>query len=99
MTLRRKQEYLIQGLHGVGTKKSKEIIDFFKSPLNFFNTLAKTQIVFNRNGKPKGIDIDLGKGINHKFVMKNKEILIKECDKNEWRKNWIGKSKISFYNC
>ncbi len=77
MTTEEKQLFLIQGLEGCGIKTANLLLENYDSPLDIFNEIKNTEILYTKGGKPKGISGKLAtiKGIGHKFVSKNKEIL------------------------
>jgi ERCC4-type nuclease len=77
------QNYYYQGLIDVGSKTSKILSERFKSPMKFIEAFKNTEILYNRNDKPKGLkpidenkpSISGIKGISIKFFQKNYELL------------------------
>ncbi len=77
LTLREKQEYLIQGFDGVGLKTAKLLLDNLGTPKNIVKAISGSKIIYTKTGNPKGITgkLDGIKGIGIKFVERNKELL------------------------
>jgi ERCC4-type nuclease len=69
--------YIIEGLVDIGPKKAKALIDKFKTPYKVLKAIRDTEVIYTRNGTPKGISgaLEKLKGFGWKFVEKNKEIL------------------------
>lgn len=69
--------YIIEGLVDIGPKKAKLLIDTYRTPHQVVKAIKHTEIVYTRNGNPKGINGPLSKlsGFGWKFVEKNKKIL------------------------
>jgi ERCC4-type nuclease len=80
LTLKERQAYVLEGLFKVGPTKSQQLIEEFKCPINFFTELLNTEIVYTKNGNPKGITGKLAevKGFGWKFVRDNKNLLLNE---------------------
>ena len=80
LTLKERQAYILEGLFKVGPTKSAQLIEEFKSPINFFTELLNTEILYTKTGNPKGITGKLAdvKGFGWKFVRDNQKLLIKE---------------------
>ena len=75
-TLFQKQEFLIQGLVNVGSKKSKELMTEFKTPANLFKWIKHCEIVYTKTGNPKDYESDTHiPGIGYKFIIENKKLL------------------------
>lgn len=75
-SLLQKQEFLIQGLFNCGSKRSKQLMLEFKTPINIFEMIGNSHIIYNKNGKPKDYDYRKKiKGIGYKFIIENKKIL------------------------
>jgi len=81
-SLKERQAYFLEGFFNVGPTKAKILINHFKSPMNFINSLLNTEIIYTKSGKPKGIKGPLAdlKGFGWKFVMENKNFLLNEKD-------------------
>ncbi|MHA1819587.1 MAG: ERCC4 domain-containing protein [Promethearchaeota archaeon] len=79
ISLRESQAYFLEGFFNVGPTKAKQILDHFENPLNFITALIQTEIIYSKNGKPKGIKGPLSeiKGFGWKFVEANKDLLLK----------------------
>ena len=77
MSDKERRYYIIEGLVDIGPKKAKTLIDKFKTPYKVLKAIKETEIIYTRNGTPKGISGALAelKGFGWKFVEKNKEIL------------------------
>ncbi len=78
MTLEERRKFVIEGLFNCGPKKAEMLIDVFKTPEGVINAIKDTEIVYTRNGKPKGIigPIKLVENLSWKFVERNKELLL-----------------------
>ncbi len=85
LTARDKQLYFLQGLDGVGLKTAEYLIDELKTPYNIINTIMDTEILFTRTGNPKGVTGKFAemKGISHRFVKRNREVLAGEVIKGK----------------
>jgi Fanconi anemia group M protein len=77
MSLPERQEYLLQGLEGVGQKTAKLLIGELGTPGMVFREIQKAEVLYTRTGNPKGLTGPLAeiKGIGPKFVEKNKPLL------------------------
>jgi Fanconi anemia group M protein len=77
MDIKERRTYIIEGLVDIGPKKSKALIDKFKTPYQVLEAIKKTKIIYTKTGNPKGIEGPLKqlKGFSWKFVQKNKEML------------------------
>lgn len=77
MTLEDEQNYLIQGLLGVGNKTAKALLEALGSPEKIFEGILKSKILYTRTGNPKGIAGPLENipGIGFKFIEKNRTLL------------------------
>ena len=77
MSNKERRYYIIEGLVDIGPKKAKALIDKFKTPYKVLKVIKETEIIYTRNGTPKGISGVLAelKGFGWKFVEKNKKIL------------------------
>ena len=77
MTLEDQQNYLIQGLLGVGEKTAKTLLDKLGSPEKIFEGILNTKLLYTRTGNPKGISGPLEniQGIGFKFIEKNRKLL------------------------
>ena len=77
MTLEDQQNYLVQGLLGVGEKTAKKLLDVMGSPQNVFEGILNTKLLYTRTGNPKGILGPLADvpGIGFKFIDNNRKLL------------------------
>lgn len=73
-TLYEKQRYLLSGLEDVGAVKTKELLDYYNTPIGVFNSILTQEIQFTSSGKPKKIK-GAPQGYGPKFFLKNKELL------------------------
>lgn len=80
MSFHQKQEYLIQGLPGIGNKMSQLLFDHFKTPFKIFQAFMETEVIRSKSGRIKGLKGPLAdiKGIGPKMVLTIQEILTKE---------------------
>ncbi|MHA2090658.1 MAG: ERCC4 domain-containing protein [Candidatus Kariarchaeaceae archaeon] len=80
LTNRDKQLYFLQGLDGVGLKTAKYLLDELQSPLEIINLIVDSEILVTKTGKPKGVTGKFAKmrGIGHRFVERNQQLLIQE---------------------
>jgi len=77
MSLKERQQFLLEGLFRTGPKRAKILLDHFKTPYGVFKAIAKTNLIYSNTGKIKYIEGPLKKikGIGVKFVMENKKLL------------------------
>ena len=77
LTLEDQQNYLIQGLLGVGDKTAKKLLEKFGSPEIVFEGILNTKILYTSTGNPKGITGPLAEinGIGYKFIENNRKLL------------------------
>ena len=73
-----RRAYILEGLYKTGPKKAKQLIDRFKTPLNVFNAIKKSNILYTKTGNPKGIEGPLSKlkGFGHNYLKENKELIL-----------------------
>jgi DNA excision repair protein ERCC-4 len=55
MNDKERRYYIIEGLVDIGPKKAKTLIDKFKTPYKVVKAIRNTEIIYTRNGTPKGI--------------------------------------------
>jgi hypothetical protein len=74
---------MICKLLDVSNKKADILIERFGSPYDVFRAILETQITYTRTGNPKGVEGALEdlRGFGHKFVTKNKELLLESAEK------------------
>lgn len=77
MSLTQKQEYLLQGLPGIGPKMSQILLKEFSTPINIIDAIRKTEITFTKSGRIKGLKgpLETVKGLGPKTVLALKEVL------------------------
>lgn len=77
LTLEDQQNYLIQGLLGVGDKTAKALLEAMGSPEKIFEGILNTKLLYTNSGNPKGISgpLDTIQGIGFKFIEKNQKLL------------------------
>lgn len=84
LSLKERQSYFLEGFFNVGPTKADQLIDEFRTPLNFINALMGTEITYTKTGNPKGITgkLENVKGFGWKFVKANKKLLSQEEDED-----------------
>jgi len=74
-----KQIYLLSGLEDAGDKKTFELLQFFKTPIDVFNWIKNTRITFTKSGYPRTPELPNGLiGYGPQFFLKNQKILLGE---------------------
>lgn len=79
---------MICKLLGVSNKNADVLIENFGSPFDVFNAILTSQITYTKTGNPKGLTgpLDGIKGFSHKFVAKNKKLLMSNAKKKGKKK-------------
>lgn len=67
------QLFFLQGLMDVGEKRSTQLLDLFETPIGVLEAIEKTNIIYSKSGKPKGLSGSLSQceGIGPKFLENN----------------------------
>lgn len=79
-----KQIYLLSGLEDVGEKKTFELIQYFKNPMNVFKWIVNTIISFTQSGNARTPELPSGLiGYGPQFFLKNQKILGEIYDRTE----------------
>jgi ERCC4-type nuclease len=79
------QRYFLSGLIGMGKQNSLRILQSKLTPLAVLKWILETELIYNKNGKPKGTNSDVS-GFGPEFFSKNQRLLntiAKEVDHNE----------------
>lgn len=77
-SLRDQQLFFLQGLHNTGAKKGEILLDTFNdSPIEVFQSLLDTQVLYTKTGNLKGLEGPLAdlEGFGPKYVLRNQELL------------------------
>jgi len=76
---------MICKLLDVSDKKGDTLIERFGSPFDVFEAILNSTVIFTRTGNPKGVVGPLGnvRGVNHKFVTKNRNLLLSNAKKDK----------------
>lgn len=74
------QKKIVCKLVDVSDKKAEIILEHFGSPMDVFLAILRTEILYTRTGNPKGLIGPFAgiKGFGHKFITKNKKLLLNE---------------------
>ncbi len=77
MSLQQKQEYLIHGLPGIGSKTANLLFEQFGTPIGIIKAFLETRVIRTKSGRIKGIEGPLAvvRGIGPKTVLAIKEVL------------------------
>ena len=72
--------FILEGLNLCGPEKARILIEHFETPEKVFKAIKHTDILYTRNGNPKGIQgpLDKVEKISVKFVEYNKSLLFGE---------------------
>ncbi len=87
-TMEEQRAFIVEGLEDCGPKKSKILIEKFKTPYYVFEAIRTTEILYTKTGNPKGVKgpIEELDGFGWKFVQKNKELLFGIREKERQKK-------------
>ena len=82
------QKRIICKLLDVSGKKADILLDALKTPYNIFEAIVMSEVTYTRTGNPKGVTgaFQFIKGFNHKFITKNKAMLLSEPPKKKPKK-------------
>ncbi len=77
MSKKERRSFIIEGLVDIGAKKAKALIEKFKTPYEVFKAIKRTEILYTKTGRMKGIQGPLEDltGFGPKFVEKNQKLL------------------------
>lgn len=77
MSKKDRRSFIIEGLVDIGAKKAKALIEKFKTPYEVFKAIKRTEILYTKTGRMKGIKgpLDDLTGFGPKFVEKNQKLL------------------------
>ena len=77
LSKKERRSFIIEGLVDIGPKKAKALIDKYKTPYKVFKAIKRTEILYTKSGRVKGIEGPLEDltGFGPKFVEKNQRIL------------------------
>lgn len=77
MSKKERRSFIIEGLVDIGAKKAKALIEKFKTPYEVFKAIKRTEILYTKTGRMKGIKgpLDDLTGFGPKFVEKNQKLL------------------------
>ena len=78
MSVEERRCFILEGLLDVGPTKAQTLIERFETPFKVFEAIKFTKIQYTRTGNPKGIQgpIAMIKGFGHKFIEKNKALVL-----------------------
>ncbi|MHA1730559.1 MAG: ERCC4 domain-containing protein [Promethearchaeota archaeon] len=84
MDLERRRTFVVEGLVNTGPAKAAELIGVFGTPARVFSAIRKTRVLYTKTGNPKGIEGPLKKvkGLGHRWVSANKEVLFGQAGKD-----------------
>ena len=96
MTLRERQIFFLEGLERTGARVAERLLEEFRSPMEVFKAIERTQIILTKTGNPKGITGPLKtiKGLGHQFVNQNKRILTSNIKTEDPRKRVASLSSL-----
>jgi Fanconi anemia group M protein len=79
-----RQQFLLQGLPQIGPKTALALLKQFKTPMTVFEAISNSSVTFTKTGNPKGIEGPLSElaGIGPKFLLKTKEVLRNQPEKD-----------------
>jgi len=74
------QKKIVCKLLDVSDKKADKLLEIFGSPWDIFSAILKSNVIYTRTGNPKGVTgpFESIKGFSHKFILKNKKMLLNE---------------------
>ena len=88
LSKKERRSFIIEGLVDIGPKKASTLIEKFKTPYQVFKAIKRTEILYTRTGRIKGIKGPLENltGFGPKFIEKNQKLLFGKKKKDPQKK-------------